>query len=228
MLLEEPIEINYKLCLEKKFLPKDNKLSRQGYNYLTIENIKNLLKEISSSNKKNKKLELFINNFSLESTLLKETLEIEEINGILKNQTADSLKGIKELEELLRKFEKKTKGQKPKLKERISKYIERGNIGEVVKELAQRKCSVCKALKLEIEGFLRKRDGKSYVEIHHVDPISNLNEGALNTSNLITVCANHHRLLHYGNADVIEITDSYFKFIIDGKEIKIDKLKIDE
>lgn len=54
--------------------------------------------------------------------------------------------------------------------------------------------------------------------------VSELVEGSLSSANLITVCANHHRQLHYGKSYVQEITERKFVFHIDNKLWDIKKL----
>ena len=69
-----------------------------------------------------------------------------------------------------------------------------------------------------------KPNGDYYIEVHHVIPVSDLVEGSLSSANLITVCANHHRQLHFGKCYVQEITDRTFVFNIDSKLWDIKKL----
>jgi hypothetical protein len=52
-----------------------------------------------------------------------------------------------------------------------------------------------------------------------------MSEGSLSPDNLITVCANHHRQLHYGDVKLIE-NNSKFIFVIDGKYVEIPKILI--
>jgi predicted HNH restriction endonuclease len=55
---------------------------------------------------------------------------------------------------------------------------------------------------------------------HHVMPVSKLEKGSLKAANIMTVCANHHRQLHYGGVKVA-ITETDFELELDGKQIKI-------
>ena len=145
----------------------------------------------------------------------------ENVNSILISHDADTLSDIQNLE-------KKMSGLTPKVKQRISNFIERGTIAFKVKKLMEYKCLICKALKVEDEfSSFQKNDGKRYVETHHVEPVSNLKTGALGLSNLLTVCANHHRQLHYGKVERLDNDENeYFLFKIDDKELKVDKIKI--
>lgn len=131
--------------------------------------------------------------------------------------------GFTENNESITKFEKKYIDAVPEVKERVSKYIERGTIAQEYKRRTGFKCQVCEALGLNPYSF-KKPNGEYYIETHHVIPVSELQVGSLSTNNLITVCANHHRQLHYGIVELIENTNECFVFEIDNRKIKVDKL----
>jgi predicted HNH restriction endonuclease/predicted RNA-binding protein with PUA-like domain len=112
----------------------------------------------------------------------------------------------------------------PEVKERISRYIERGSIGAMVKQQLGYKCQVCTALGREAFSF-RKDNGEPYAEAHHVTPVSAMQAGSLAASNVMVVCANHHRQMHYGGIDVV-IGEKSFDFAIDGQLIAISRFGI--
>ena len=115
----------------------------------------------------------------------------------------------------------------PKIKARIVKIIERGPAGNYIKKYRNYSCQICEALKENPMGF-KKRDGEYYVEAHHVEYVSTGNQGVLDISNIISVCANHHRQLHYGNITLTSTPDSsvdFFEFNIDDKSISVEKFK---
>jgi predicted HNH restriction endonuclease/predicted RNA-binding protein with PUA-like domain len=112
----------------------------------------------------------------------------------------------------------------PEVKERISRYIERGSTGTMVKKQLGYKCQVCAALGREPLGF-RKNNGEPYAEAHHVTPVSAMQAGSLAASNVMVVCANHHRQMHYGGIDVV-IGEKSFDFAIDGQLIAIPRFGI--
>jgi len=93
------------------------------------------------------------------------------------------------------------------------------------KSLRIYKCSICEQLGQNSHGF-KKKDGTYYVEAHHVEPVTNLKQGNLSINNLITVCANHHRELHYENSVVLVNDDKRFVFEIDGKKVEVKKINI--
>lgn len=104
------------------------------------------------------------------------------------------------------------------MKQRL-RYIERGPVGAKVKKLNGFKCQICDALGQHPHGFL-KSSGEPYVEAHHVMPVSKLEKGSLHAANIMTLCANHHRQLHFGGVDV-EITATHFQLEIGGEPISI-------
>lgn len=131
---------------------------------------------------------------------------------------------LDELKQLNQDYADATPEQKP----RVVKRVERGSIGKLVKELNEYKCQVCEVFGLNPIGFEKRSSEETYVEAHHVIPVSTLEKGVLSARNIITVCANHHRQMHYGNADVIwdQTTDKFFVFEIDGERIEIAKVDL--
>lgn len=122
-------------------------------------------------------------------------------------------------------LERKYLNASPEVKLRVSKSIERGPVGGIVKKANGFKCQVCEALGNDPIGFLKK-NGQPYVEAHHVMPVSTKQIGSLSASNVMTVCANHHRQLHYGGIEV-RISPKTFEFEIDTSPITIQRLVIE-
>lgn len=116
-------------------------------------------------------------------------------------------------------IEDKYRDASPEVKERQSRYIERGPVGAKVKKLNSFKCQICDALGHHPHAFL-KPNGEPYVEAHHVMPVSKLEKGSLHAANIMTLCANHHRQLHFGGVEV-EITDKHFTLEVGGVRISI-------
>ena len=118
-------------------------------------------------------------------------------------------------------LEDKYKNASPEVKERVSKYIERGNVGSRVKKALGHRCQVCSALGREPITF-RKHDGEPYAEAHHVMPVSELRVGSLAASNIMVLCANHHRQMHYGGIEVT-VLEKTFEFSMDGLSLAIER-----
>jgi predicted HNH restriction endonuclease len=145
-------------------------------------------------------------------------LSDEEIIEIIEAENIDSLSDIIKIEE-------KYILVKPEVKEYISKRIERGNFADKIKKINNYKCSICEKLDKTPYTF-KKKNGDYYIEVHHVIPVSELQIGSLSFANLITLCPNHHRQIHYGKSEIIEINDTRFIFKIDDRLIPINKIKI--
>jgi predicted HNH restriction endonuclease len=127
--------------------------------------------------------------------------------------------------EQLASLEQKYINASPEVKVRVSKGIERGPVGNLVKKTNGFKCQVCEAVGTNPIGFL-KMNGEPYIEAHHVMPVSTKEVGSLSASNVMTVCANHHRQLHYGGVEV-RISDKTFELQIGGLPLKIQRLIIE-
>jgi predicted HNH restriction endonuclease len=107
----------------------------------------------------------------------------------------------------------------PEVKTRVSKYIERGPIGAAVKRANGFKCQICELLGENPIGF-SKRNGEAYIEAHHVMPVARRVVGSLSCSNIMTLCANHHRQMHFGNVSV-SIGATHFDVDLDGLKIAV-------
>ncbi len=106
--------------------------------------------------------------------------------------------------------------RKPAVRERVSKTIERGPIGEMLKRANGYRCQLCDALGMDSLGFI-KPNGERYVEAHHATPVSAMEVGSLSATNIMILCANHHRQMHYGSV-FIERTATEFVLTIDGDQ----------
>lgn len=121
-------------------------------------------------------------------------------------------------------LERKALQETPKEKLKIGQEIERGPIGSAVKKLNGYRCQICVELGLEPHAF-KKKDGTPYIEAHHVMPVSERQVGSLSASNVMTLCANHHRQLHYGDVSV-EILETTFEIRLEEKAISIPRLSL--
>lgn len=160
-------------------------------------------------------------------TELIENLEFNDADSVLKEQLSqqenydvDTIEGIKALEEKMR-------AAIPEVQKIIAFRIERGAISDKIKAITRYKCLVCEQLGLPPLGFQKKNSDEYYIESHHVNFVSTRKKGSLSATNIITLCANHHRQMHYGNVSFEENEDS-FVFQIDGQRVEIQKIKIPE
>lgn len=152
---------------------------------------------------KNLDLEVDIEPIEPEPVALEFT--IEDAN----NEYVESLLDIINLDE---KYQNAT----PEIKEILSKRIERGSFSNRFKQITGYKCMICERMGHSPFSF-SKPSGEYYIEVHHIIPAPEQIEVSSSSANLITICANHHRQLHYGKCYVQEITDRKVVFNIDNK-----------
>lgn len=124
----------------------------------------------------------------------------------------------------LAELESKFLNASPEVRTRVSKGIERGPVGFEVKRLNGFRCQLCEVLGRDPIGF-KKRNGDPYVEAHHVMPVHRKEIGSLSAANIVTLCANHHREVHYGDVDV-GIGNETFTFMIEGTRVTIPRAKV--
>lgn len=128
---------------------------------------------------------------------------------------AETKSGVEQLE-------RQADGATPERKERLSKYIERGTIGNAVKEKLGHRCQVCEAQGAPSIAFIKK-GGLPYAEAHHVQPVSLLLAGTLGAANIMVLCPNHHRQAHYGDVIVDRYETDCWWVTIDGKSHRIER-----
>lgn len=108
------------------------------------------------------------------------------------------------LRERLARFDAKYSNQPPRSRRLSLQQLNRpSSIANLVKELWGTTCAIC-----ETPGF-DKQDGTKYAEVHHVEELSTRNLGVLGSNNMIVVCANCHRKLHYAQVAIEEHEDGW-------------------
>ncbi|MGI0527262.1 HNH endonuclease [Rhizobium giardinii] len=112
----------------------------------------------------------------------------------------------------------------PEEKVKESSRIERGPIGQAVKRATGHRCQLCEAMGAPAVSFLKK-NGIPYVEAHHVMPVATRLTGILSSTNIMTLCANHHRQMHYGNVEV-NVTETAFDVQIEHESWTVTKVNL--
>ncbi|QNA86438.1 hypothetical protein G4G27_22485 [Sphingomonas sp. So64.6b] len=138
---------------------------------------------------------------------------------LMPSESASTAPTLEPAVEDLAEIERKLLTRPPIVRERVSKFIERHSIGARLKRANGFRCQICDALGLESVGFI-KLDGEPYVEAHHATPVSAMEIGSLSATNIMILCANHHRQMHYGNVNM-ERTTATFILTLDGTRITI-------
>ena len=111
----------------------------------------------------------------------------------------------------------------PVAKARMVKMIERGPAGRAVKRLNGYRCQVCEALGRPSLGYI-STTGEPYVEAHHAVPLARCEKGSLHKSFIVTVCASHHRQLHFGVGVAVDVTEREFVIDIEGQTLRLPRL----
>lgn len=124
------------------------------------------------------------------------------------------------------RLERMAKDLDPVSKEKVSRHIERGPMGQRVKEKRLHRCQLCEALGLQPVAFIKK-DGAPYAEAHHVQPVSLMLAGSLAATNIMVLCPNHHRQAHYGSFKVVEHLPSEWLVELDGMEFTLPQTVLD-
>lgn len=148
--------------------------------------------------------------------------EIEDAKGLGGIDPADALVLASPVDEkALETLRQKYASASPLIKAKLSHHVERGGVGAKVKSVRGFRCQICEALGVESLGF-EKRSGGRYVEAHHVMPVSELVQGSLGPQNVIAVCPNHHRQIHYGKVIVTE-REHEFVLLLDGMVLTVER-----
>jgi len=120
---------------------------------------------------------------------------VREISGALFSQLLLRAKVEAPPSQYIVELTAKYVGATPAMKTVLAKQYERPNvITSAVKKARGHVCQLC-----GVEGFLM-RNGSRYCEVHHLFHVSRQLPGSLSPRQLIVVCANCHRMLHYANA----------------------------
>ena len=109
-------------------------------------------------------------------------------------------------------------GTPPEERVRLAqKYLDRGSaVTNALKNLLGAKCQICGWI-----GFQKKNGNDCFIEAHHLVQVANKEEGALCTDNIILVCPNCHREIHYGHNFQVTSNDDYVDIVLSGRQTRI-------
>lgn len=116
-------------------------------------------------------------------------------------------------------------GLSPQRRAVVSHRIERGPIGDKVKAARGHRCQMCEALGRSPVAFV-KFDGTPYAEAHHVILVSTMQAGVLDATNVMVLCPNHHRQVHYGKFEVETADNGGWHVLLDGNQLFIPQTAI--
>lgn len=129
---------------------------------------------------------------------------------------ADALNVLKLLNERYSNMEPKQRTKQ------IQNLIDRGSsISRSLKKILGAKCQVC-----GWEGF-EKGNGDKFIEAHHITQLSEKVEGSLCTENIVLLCANCHREVHYGKTFTVVDRGEYIDIALSKCRASIRKNTIE-
>lgn len=100
----------------------------------------------------------------------------------------------------------------------IQSYLDRGvSVTNALKSLLGAKCQVC-----GWAGF-KKKSGESYIEAHHITQLSEAKKGSLCTDNVVLLCPNCHREMHYGHDFTVSESADYIEINLSNSNARIRK-----
>lgn len=130
-----------------------------------------------------------------------------------------------DLQKRIRAFNDAYRQVEPRKQKRISDYISRPNaITDYLKKYRNFTCQLCNE-----EGFTQ-RNGTRYIEAHHMIEVHKLLPGSLCSDNIIVLCANCHRKIHYAeiayevdNTNNVIILINGERFVVERNVISTDE-----
>jgi len=105
---------------------------------------------------------------------------------------------------------------------KIEAHLDRGEaVTKALKKILKPVCQVCG------KECFEKHNGDKYIEAHHIKEISKTSPGALCTDNIILVCPNCHREIHYGKHFSVSDEGDFIALATSAGKAKISKNTMD-
>lgn len=121
-------------------------------------------------------------------------------------------------DQILETLNKRFRTLEPNVHERLVHQIDRPtSISNALKKRQNYVCQICGC-----EGF-EKRTGGRYAEAHHLIALHELVPGSLVTDNILVVCANCHRKLHYADVEITDVSDTALDISINGTKYHVER-----
>lgn len=145
-------------------------------------------------------------------------LVLAEIDSETGESTSLLETGINALD-VLRTLNSRYSGVQPAERaKKIQNHLDRGSaVTRALKSLLGAKCQIC-----GWKGF-KKKNEEDFIEAHHIVQLSERIEGSLCTENIVLLCPNCHREIHYGkDFSVYDDSDSIV-IVLSAQETRITK-----
>ncbi|WP_270406029.1 HNH endonuclease [Paenibacillus timonensis] len=158
----------------------------------------------------------------ISETAFTEILKAANVININLYQDISDIETKQDPIELLKSFNEKYQNLSPQKRDRVvSAHIDRGkSVTDALKKILGHNCQIC-----GIDGF-EKKNSDRYIEAHHLTQLSLNQIESLCSENVILVCPNCHRELHYGKTIIIEDKGTQIYIKLGNKESLINKNSI--
>jgi 5-methylcytosine-specific restriction endonuclease McrA len=139
--------------------------------------------------------------------------DIFEAEILVLEKKLDSI-DLPNLHRIIRAFNDRFRHTAPHKRISVSELVARpGALTDYLKSLHKYTCQLCHQ-----QGF-RQKNGRRYAEAHHVMQLHNLIPGSYCSDNIVIICANCHRKLHYADVQYIPGNGDKVKVIINDEEL---------
>ena len=99
----------------------------------------------------------------------------------------------------------------------VQRLLDRGSgVTNALKAILGATCQIC-----GWKGFRKKNEDRCFIEAHHLVQVADLQEGSLCTENIILVCPNCHREIHYGDSFSVTIQGEFLEISLSGHHTRI-------
>lgn len=150
-----------------------------------------------------KRIAIYIQQNSIEETL---TARPEQLPFPLDNEDE-----VSDLQRKIDDYNNRFKAVAPKKRKIISEQISRpGSITDHIKKLLDYTCQICNE-----QGFIQI-NGTRYIEAHHINELHKLIPGSYCSDNIVILCANCHRKIHFAEVVYTTPTESTVEVTING------------
>ena len=149
-----------------------------------------------------------------------DTAIVEEAHEI--ESGTNPLTTLKNLNTKFRSLAPKERNQKLQI------YLDRGSaVTKSLKAILGAKCQICGWKGFQKRGVKAVKSGDCFIEAHHLTQVSEKSTGSLCTDNILLVCPNCHREIHYGNTMSLKVSTTSIKITLSDKVANIPKNTIE-
>ena len=106
----------------------------------------------------------------------------------------------------------------------IQNYLDRGKgVTDALKSLLGARCQICGWRGFEKKRRKKEKRGEDFIEAHHITQLAEKKEGSLCTENIILLCPNCHREIHYGKDFSVSDSPDSIEIVLSKRNAQIRK-----